>query len=60
MPKVQSASPTCPTCRKPMKFMLRKGPIGGRKFQCENCGQTDPMKAAVTQAWLKGELAQGK
>ena len=49
-------TPRCAFCHKPMKFMLVKG--GGRKFQCESCGQPDPLHSDETLGWLKGELGK--
>lgn len=49
-------TPHCVLCHKPMKFMLVKG--GGRKFQCETCGQPDPLHSDEALGWLKGELGK--
>jgi hypothetical protein len=39
-----------------MKFMLAKN--GKRRFQCETCGQPDPLHSDETLGWLKGELGK--
>ena len=41
-------------CHKPMRLMLVKG-MGGRKMQCIDCGQPDPLENPDTQRCLKGD-----
>jgi hypothetical protein len=55
MSEIQSTPPLCPKCHKAMRSMLVKE-LGGRKLQCTDCDQPDPMRSADTQAWLNGEL----
>jgi hypothetical protein len=43
-----------------MKLMLEKESGGGRKFQCVDCGETDPMQDLKTNRWLNGELREKK
>jgi hypothetical protein len=60
MPQIQPYPPTCPKCKKIMKLMLAKESGGGRKFQCVDCGSTDPMRDVETNRWLNGELRERK
>ena len=53
MPK-NTPPPTCPKCRKPMRFLLRK--TGGRKFQCLDCAGDDPLRSPEVAKLLTGEL----
>jgi hypothetical protein len=54
MPK-NNPSPTCPKCKKPPRFLLRKN-IGGRKFQCLDCEGDDPLRSPDVAKLLTGEL----
>jgi hypothetical protein len=45
---------SCPKCRKPMQFLLRK--TGGRVFQCLDCDGEDPLRSADVAKLLTGEL----
>jgi hypothetical protein len=54
MPK-NTPPPTCPKCRKPMQFLLRRN-IGGRKFQCLDCDGDDPLQSTAVAKLLEGEL----
>jgi Zn ribbon nucleic-acid-binding protein len=60
MPQIQPYPPVCPQCQKGMKLMLEKESGGGRKFQCVDCGETDPMQDLKTNRWLNGELREKK
>jgi hypothetical protein len=51
-------APTCPKCRKPMHVIVLK--TGGRKFQCAQCDDADPLEMSDIQAWIKGELQPPK
>ena len=53
MPK-NTTPPVCPSCRKPMQFLLAK--TGGRKFQCLDCEGDDPLRSAEISKLLTGEL----
>jgi hypothetical protein len=53
MPK-NSPPPTCPKCKKPMRFLLHK--TGGRKFQCLDCAVEDPLHSPEVAKLLTGEL----
>jgi len=53
MPK-NTPPPSCPKCRKPMRFLLHK--TGGRKFQCLDCDEEDPLKSRGVARLLTGEL----
>jgi hypothetical protein len=48
-------APSCPKCRNPMHFLLRKN-IGGRKFQCLECNGGDPLHSVEVAKLLEGEL----
>jgi len=52
MPK--NTPPTCPKCRKAMRFLLKK--TGGRKFQCIDCDGGDPLRSPEVSKLLTGEL----
>jgi hypothetical protein len=60
MPQIQPYPPVCPRCKKIMKLMLEKGSGSNRKFQCADCGETDPMQDLKTKRWLNGELRERK
>jgi Zn ribbon nucleic-acid-binding protein len=52
MPQIQPYPPVCPKCKESMKLMLTKEAEGGRKFQCVDCGEPDPMQDAEINRWL--------
>jgi hypothetical protein len=54
LPK-NTPAPSCPKCRKPMRFLPRKT-IGGRKFQCLDCEGGDPLRSSDVAKLLIGEL----
>jgi hypothetical protein len=53
MPK-NPPPPTCPKCRKPMRFVLVK--TGGRKFRCIDCSGDDLLRSPEVAKLLTGEL----
>jgi hypothetical protein len=56
MPQIQPYPPVCPRCKKPTKLTLARESEGGRKFQCSDCGEPDPMQDVKINRWLNGEL----
>jgi tRNA(Ile2) C34 agmatinyltransferase TiaS len=46
--------PSCPKCRKAMRFMLVKS--GGRKFRCVDCDVPDPLRVPEVKKLLLGAL----
>ena len=53
MPK-NTPPPSCPKCRKAMRFMLVKS--GGRKFRCVGCDVPDPLQLPEINKLLLGTL----
>lgn len=49
---LQSAKPTCPNCRKPLRLLLMKA-MPGRHYQCIDCEGEDPLRSADVSRLLQ-------